>query len=85
MIMCNFLLVAHEVSIQIYRSGGKKTSTSCAPLVQWVKAYVSHAEGQVFKLWLRQTGSDRSRSSAKQLGNRFNYYGWQRFTYHDNP
>ena len=24
MIMCNFLLVAHEVSIQIYRSGEKK-------------------------------------------------------------
>ena len=71
MIMCNFLLVAHEVSIQIYRSDEKKPSASCAPVVLWVKAYASHAEGQVFKLWLRQTGSDRS--SVKQLGNRFNY------------
>ena len=47
MIMCNFLLVAHEVSIQIYRSGEKRTnSASCAAVVQWVKAYASHAEGR---------------------------------------
>ena len=70
--MCNFLIVAHEVFIQIYRSGEKRTnSASCVAVVQWVKAYASHAEGQVFKLWLRQTCSDNS--SAKKLGNRFNY------------
>ena len=72
MIMSNFLLVAHEVSIQIYRSGEKRTnSASCAAVVQWVRAYSSHAEGRAFKLRLRQTGSDSS--CAKKFGNRFNY------------